>query len=189
MKFKKPKFKDILFLVVVALLIIPQTRRPIQIFLNKGLALFSPSVSNENNREILPSYNWQLKDANGAILNFESTKGKVVLINFWATWCPPCIAEMSSLQDLYNDYNDKIEFLFVTDDSFKVVNRFLEKNDYTFKVYQPISSTNEVFQVKSIPRTFLIDQSGKVVIDKTGAANWNSETVRNTINLLIQQNK
>ncbi|TYA65957.1 TlpA family protein disulfide reductase [Seonamhaeicola marinus] len=186
MKLKKPNFKDLIFLVVVVLLLIPQTRKPIQVFLNRGLALFSPSVSNDSERESLSSYNWQLKGEKDDVFDFKTTKGKVVLINFWATWCPPCIAEMSSLQELYNDYNGQIEFLFITDDSFEVVNAFLNKNDYTFPVYTAISEAPKNFNVKSIPRTFLIDKEGNIVIDKTGAANWNSDTVRTTIDKLIK---
>lgn len=185
MKFKKPKFRDILFLIVVALLIIPQTRKPIQVFLNKGLALISPSALREEKQEHIASYSWSLVQENGENFNFETLKGKVVLVNFWATWCPPCIAEMSSLQELYDDYNEKIEFVFVTDDSFKTVNQFLKKNDYTLPVYRSVSNFNKIFEVKSIPRTFLVDKNGKIIIDKTGAANWNSETVREIIDKLI----
>lgn len=185
MKLKKPKFRDVLFLIVVALLIIPQTRKPIQVFLNKGLALFSPSVLIEEEQEHIAGYSWSLVQENGENFNFETLKGKVVLVNFWATWCPPCIAEMSSLQELYDDYNQKIEFVFVTDDSFKTVNQFLKKNDYNLPIYRSVSNFNKIFEVKSIPRTFLVDKNGKIIIDKTGAANWNSETVREIIDKLI----
>ncbi|WP_406684470.1 TlpA family protein disulfide reductase [Seonamhaeicola sp. MEBiC1930] len=185
MPFKKPKFKDLFLIVIVLVLIFPQTRKPIQVLLNKGFALISPSVLSEEKQKEVTSYNWQLKDNQGILFNFEETKGKVVLINFWATWCPPCIAEMPSLQKLYNDYNDKIVFLFVTDDWFKETNSFLEKNDYTFKVYRP-DSKHEIFKIKTIPRTFLIDKKGKIIIDKTGASNWNSDTVRKTIDELIK---
>lgn len=186
MKFKKPKFKDIVFLILVIVLIIPQTRKPIQVFLNKGLALFSPTILEKEDQGKLISYKWELIDKQGHILNFEDAKGKVTLVNFWATWCPPCIAEMPSLQKLYNDYNGKIEFMFVTDDEFDIINSFLEKHNYTFNIYRPISEYKDIFEVKSIPRTFLIDQKGNIIIDKTGAANWNSEKIRNTIDRLIQ---
>ena len=187
MRFKKPKLTDILLLAIVAVLIIPQTRKPIQVFINKGFALINPSTISQEKREGLVSYDLKLKDNRGNILNFEDTKGKVILVNFWATWCPPCIAEMPSLQELYNDYQDKIKFVFVSDESFKNITPFLEKNGYTFKVYRPASNYNDIFNVSSIPRTFLIDKTGKIVIDKTGAANWSGESVRNVIDELIQQ--
>ena len=185
MKINTSKRNNIIFLIVIAVFLIPQTRKPIQVLLHKGLALISPSVINNEETSVYVDYNWKLKEENGTVLNFETIKGKVVLVNFWATWCPPCIAEMPSIQNLYNDYHDKIEFVFVSDDSFETVNSFLEKNDYSFKDYQQISNS-EFFNIRSIPRTFLIDKEGKVIIDKTGAANWNSETVRHTIDDLLK---
>lgn len=164
---------------------IPQTRKPIQVFIQKGLALISPSVVNTNKQSIITDYNWKLKDENGVVFNFEETKGKVVLINFWATWCPPCIAEMPSLQKLYDDYNDKVEFIFISNESFKTINSFLKKNSYTFKVFKE-ATRSDFFNVRGIPRTFLISKQGNVVIDKTGAANWNSKSVRQTIDDLLK---
>lgn len=186
MKVIKPKIKNIIFLVIIALFIIPQTRQPIQIFLQKGLALFSPSTIDNTKQITLTDYRWKLKDIHGNILNFEALKEKIVLVNFWATWCPPCIAEMPSMQLLYNDYKDKIEFVFVSNESPTVINQFLEKKNYSFKVYNPVTAYPESFDVKSIPRTFLIDKKGHIVIDENGAANWNSESVRSTIDNLLK---
>ncbi|MDO5977526.1 TlpA family protein disulfide reductase [Flavivirga spongiicola] len=183
---KKISLKNIIFLIIIAALIIPQTRLPIQIMLHKGLALFGPSVIKDTKQANLTNYNWKLKGEQGAF-NFEETKGKVVLVNFWATWCPPCIAEMPSMQALYNDYKDRIEFIFVSNEDDAVINQFLNKNNYTFKVYNPLTKYPESFDVTSIPRTFLIDKQGDIVIDKGGAANWNSDTVRKTIDDLLKE--
>ena len=186
MKISKPRIKNIIFLIVLGLLLIPQTRQPIQVLLHKGLAFFSPSTINESKQVAVNNYNWKLKDENGAVLNFDKLKGKVILVNFWATWCPPCVAEMPSMQKLYNDYNDKVVFVFVSNEAHSKINQFLSKNDYSFKVYNPITNYPESLNLTSIPRTFLIDKSGNIVIDKNGAANWNSESVRNTIDNLLQ---
>jgi len=94
MKLSKSKRNNIFFLVVIALLIIPQTRKPIQVVLHKGLALFGPSIESERNRKLITYQDWQLEDIGGNTINFKDLKGKVVFLNFWATWCPPCIAEM-----------------------------------------------------------------------------------------------
>ncbi|MEP1489538.1 MAG: TlpA disulfide reductase family protein [Algibacter sp.] len=149
------------------------------------MALISPSVVAKENQNKLNSYNWKLRDYNGSIFNFETVKGKVVLINFWATWCPPCIAEMPSMQSLYNDYSDKIEFVFVSNESSQTIREFLDKKKYTFNVYSPVNSAPESFDVSSIPRTFLIDKKGNIVIDKIGASNWDSDKVRVTIDNLL----
>ena len=186
MKIIKRKINNIIFIVIIALLVIPQTRQPIQVFLQKGLALFSPSTIDNKEQTTLNNYQWKLKDKNGSVLNFEDLKEKIILVNFWATWCPPCIAEMPSMQLLYDDYKDKIAFVFVSNESFSVINRYLDKNKYTFRVYNPITNYPESFDVTGIPRTFLIDKKGHIVIDKNGAANWNSNKVRSTIENLLK---
>jgi len=185
MKVSKSQIRNTIFIVIIALMIIPQTRTPIQVFINKGLALFSPSVVKESKRERLLDYNWQLQDGEGKTINFVDSKNKVILINFWATWCPPCIAEMPSLHKLYEDYKDSVDFYFVTNEKIEVIQGFMNKNNYGFKVQIPIAKYPELFDISSIPRTYLIDKSGFVVMDKTGAANWNSEKVRRQIDVLL----
>ncbi|MFI1770819.1 TlpA family protein disulfide reductase [Thalassobellus citreus] len=185
MKITKQKRNNIIFLIVIALFIFPQSRQPIQVFLQKGLALIKSVTVNNEKLTKIDSYNWNLIDENNNIYNFEEAKGKVVFINFWATWCPPCIAEMPSIQKLYEDYNTKVEFIFITNDYYSEINPFLKKNNYTFKVFRPHEAYPEFFNISSIPRTFLIDKEGNVVIDKNGAANWNSEKVRKTIDSLL----
>lgn len=167
-------------------MIIPQTRKPIQTFIQKGIAMISPSVVKEDKRKVLDSYEWLLKDIDGIQINFNKSKGKVILINFWATWCPPCIAEMPSLHKLYEDYRDNIDFYFVSSENEDVLKAFLEKKNYKFNIHTPQTQYPNSFDVSSIPRTFLIDMNGNIVIDKTGAANWNSKTVRSTIEELLK---
>ena len=184
MRFYRSKIKNIIFFVIIGLFLIPQTRLPLQVLLHKGLALFGPPEIDDSEQVVIQDYNWSLRSQDSTVFNFESTKGKIILVNFWATWCPPCIAEMPSMELLYKDYNDDIEFVFVSNEAFSVINKFKNKNGYTFEVYNPITKYPEAFDVTNIPRTFLIDKTGRIIIDKTGASNWNSEAVRNTIEKL-----
>jgi thiol-disulfide isomerase/thioredoxin len=186
MKISKKTISNVVFVIVIALLVIPQTRQPIQVFLQKGIALVKPITINEEKLTTISDYKWMLTDENNSMYNFEEAKGKVVLVNFWATWCPPCIAEMPSMQALYNDYSDKIVFLFVTNDPYTEINPFLVKKNYTFKVYRPVTKYPDYFNISTIPRTFLIDKKGNIIIDESGAANWNSKSVRSTIDALLK---
>lgn len=185
MTLSKSKIKNLIFFILIGLLLIPQTRLPIQVLLHKSLALFGPSTIDESKQIVIEDYNWILKDDAGIPFNFKNIKGKVILVNFWATWCAPCIAEMSSLQSLHHDYKDDVAFVFVSNEAFPVIKSFLDKKGYTFKVYNSMTQYPNYFNVSSIPRTFLIDKSGNIVMDKTGAANWNSESVRKTIDRLL----
>jgi thiol-disulfide isomerase/thioredoxin len=187
MKISKSPRSNIIFVIVIALLIIPQTRKPIQVFLNKGLALFAPSIENENNRATITFEDWQLQDLEGKVVNFKDLESKVIFLNFWATWCPPCIAEMGSIQELYNDYKDDVVFLLVSSEKKQIVQKFMEKKGYIFNSFSPLTNSPKDFDVSSIPRTFLISKKGDIVIDKSGAANWNSSKVRAQIVVLISE--
>lgn len=188
-KSKQSKVYNLIFLILIALLFIPQTRQPIQVFFNKLIvAVVEPSAINDSERSSISDYNWQLKDISGNVFDFNSAKGKVVVINFWATWCPPCIAEMPSMEVLYQKYKntDDLVFLFVSNEDREKLSEFMAQKNYTFPVYQPINKYPEAFNVSSIPRTFVISKSGAVVIDKTGPADWSSESVFSTIEDLIK---
>jgi thiol-disulfide isomerase/thioredoxin len=185
MRITKKQRNNIIFLILIAIILIPQTRQPLQILLHKGLALFSPSIEEKNEQKLIMDYHWQLQGETGEIFNFNEAKGKVVVINFWATWCPPCIAEMPSLEKLYNSYNGEVVFLFVSDEKQEVISKFKQKHNYEFEVHSALTAFPKEFDVTSIPRTFVIDKNGNIVIDKTGAANWYSDKVIATLEDLL----
>jgi len=93
---------------------------------------------------------------------------------------------MPSIQKLSNDYKDKIDIVLVSNEKQEVIKQFLEKKEYNLEVFTPVTNAPETFNVRSIPRTFLIDRNGNIIIDESGAANWNSDKVRATINELIK---
>lgn len=184
MNINKKNISNLLFVILLLLFFIPNTRGLMQIFLTRIFA-FSPSEVAIEKREQIQSYEWKLHGVNVASKNFNTAKGKVVLLNYWATWCPPCIAEMPSLQKLYNDYKDKVEFIFLTTDDDPELNKFMDDKDYYYPIYRSLSEHPKPFVSKSIPATYLIDKNGNIVIHKVGAANWNSSSVRETIDELL----
>lgn len=186
---KRVKISRIIFVIVVALLIIPKTRLPIQVFLQRGIALIlKPSTIEASKRVKLLSYNWKLRDTKGRYFDFSTAEGKVIIINFWATWCPPCIAEMPSLEALYQKYktNDNVVFLFVSNEERDVLDMFVEQNNYNFEVHQALTAYPKALTVSSIPRTFVINKNGAIVIDKSGAANWASDRVIHLIDDMLK---
>lgn len=188
MKIKKSQRNNIIMLVVIGLLIIPQVRQQLQVVLHKGLSYVNRSTFiDADKRKSLDEPNWQLKSDINTILDFKDTKGKVVFVNFWATWCPPCIAEMPSIQKLYNDYNDKVVFLFVTNDNFEKVEKFKTKEHYTFEVFNPLNDVPEELKTYSIPRTFILNKKGDIVVDESGAVDWNSDNVRRQLDQLLSE--
>ncbi|MFO7721302.1 MAG: TlpA disulfide reductase family protein [Gillisia sp.] len=187
MKLFKNQWLNIIIGIIILAMIIPGTRKPIQIFFNKLLA-FSPSVTSEKDRTTIADYNWALEKNNRDRVDFSAFEGKVVLVNFWATWCPPCIAEMPSFQLLFEDYGDNVEFLFVSSEDHETVRGFLLRKNYTLPAFRPLSEAPKPLNGRTLPTTFLIDKNGNVVISKVGAADWNSENVRKTLDELLAEN-
>jgi len=181
--FNKKNISNILFVIAIGLLLYPPTRE----WGMRQLA-FTPSVENTDSAETINSYNWNLKGVNTENVNFNEFEDKVIFVNFWATWCPPCRAEMPMIQKLYNDYKDKVIFVFVTNENWNTVKPFFDKNGYDLPVYNSISNPPKKFtETNSIPASYLIDKNGAILISKVGAADWNSTKVRNLLDDLISK--
>lgn len=90
-----------------------------------------------------------------------SKEEKPVLINFWATWCPPCRAEMPGLQKLYDKYSDKIDFIMVNvGESEEEVTKFINENEYTFPIgFDSEGKYATAFKITGIPTTFILDKN------------------------------
>jgi thiol-disulfide isomerase/thioredoxin len=131
--------------------------------------------------------NWKLKATNGTEINLEEEyKDKVVFINFWATWCPPCIAEMPTIEKLYQKYKDKIGFALISNEDIRMIEEFKNRNKYTFPVYQIEMDIPEVFNLSVIPATFIISPDRKIALKHVGGANWNHEDVMKYLDELIE---
>ena len=104
-----------------------------------------------------------------------SRTGKPVVINFWATWCPPCQSELPAYQTLYDTYGEKVDFMMValTDgyqETQSSVDAFIEENGYTFPVFYDLQgAAAEAYAVNSIPLSVFIDADGKVSHSQLGA--------------------
>ena len=185
-RFLKKNWSNVLFFAFLALLIIPKTRMPIQVFVQR-LISFSPSEKDKAEREKMEDYQWSLQRLNGEEINFSQSEEKVTIVNFWATWCPPCVAEMPSFQKLYDSYGNKVDFYFVTSEESEKVNRFLQKNSYTLPVYIQQYEAPKQLKSQALPTTFLISKSGEIVIDEEGAADWNSKKMRALLDNLLNK--
>lgn len=186
MRIKKENFSNFAFIILVAVLLFTPVGFHARVFVTRIFS-FSPSELDKEEQFVLSDYNWKLSNSDGEVFHFKNTKGKIVLVNFWATWCPPCVAEMPSLQELYADYGDSVEFLVVAHDDKEKVKSFLNKKGYNFPVYFEKSPSPDALATESIPTTFIIDKKGKIVIEKIGAANWNSSATRQLLNRLLKE--
>ncbi|MEP2935013.1 MAG: TlpA disulfide reductase family protein [Gilvibacter sp.] len=182
--FLRKHWSTLAMLLIVVVLLVPQTAIPIKVALNRAFA-FSPATEDVASAATLTNYDWTLISLDGVEANLSNSEQKVVLINLWATWCPPCIAEMPSLQALYDSYGDKVQFYFITNESTAVVRKFLDKHSYTFPVYLQKFSAPAQLASNALPTTYLIDKNGLIRIEETGVANWNSDKVKGLIDQLL----
>jgi cytochrome c biogenesis protein CcmG/thiol:disulfide interchange protein DsbE len=169
------------------------------------LIIFSViSFSSEINREDLFSKtgiqaiksgkkapNFRLEDLKGKKSELKHFTGKVVFLNFWATWCGPCKEEMPSVEALYNQFKEK-DFVFLTIsvdyEGVKPVKEYIEKQRYTFPVLiDPKCETLDLFEVKGIPTTFLIDKKGIMIGRAIGPKDWKRPEIILIVNLLIEK--
>jgi len=166
------------------------------LFLLMAMASGSPgntcaeAISPLNTDSILNSRapDFTLKDLNGINIPLSSFKGKVVLLNFWATWCPPCRDEMPALSKLYHVLKNRgLEVVAVsTDRSINDIKDFLEKNKVNFPVlFDADRSAARLYRVFSMPTTFLIDRSGKIVEKFYGEYDWTEPETKGKIEKLL----
>ncbi len=189
LKKKKPLsiFFDVVFIVILALLIFPGTRKETAAFFIR-LTSLPPSTLDANEQFTISkqSEQWSVYDLSMHPVTLEKLNEKPVFVNVWATWCPPCIAELPSILDVYETYGDRVNFVLATNEGSEKVKSFLEKNNYNKAPFYLYDRLPVEFQTESIPTTFILDKNGKVVLKKKGAARWNTEKIKKLLNELLQ---
>ena len=116
-------------------------------------------------------------DNNGSRLTVADLKGKVIFINFWATWCPPCIAEMASINSLYNQLKTDTRIVFVAadaDNNLPLSTAFMQKHQYNLPVYEIAGPVPADLFSGTLPTTLIIDASGNLVKKHEGIANYDT---------------
>ena len=128
-------------------------------------------------------------DEQGNDLTLSSLSGKVIVVNFWATWCPYCVQEMGDYQTLYEQYGDRVAFVMVdaTDGRHETIDaakNFKSRNGYTFPIYfDTETSAQKSYGIYSYPTTIVIDSQGTIVSQRPGVISLSS--MRKTLDGLL----
>lgn len=186
MKLKKTQLVNITIILLLALYFFTPIGFHAKVYLNR-LISHNPVPVEDRAQLSLENYDFKLLDTEGNTLNMKDYRGEVIFINFWATWCPPCVAEMPDLQNLHNAFGDRVNFFFIARDKKDRVSNFMTKKNYDLPVYFEAGFTPKTLYSAALPTTFIIDTKGNIVIAETGAADWNDESIHQLLEKLLKK--
>lgn len=186
MKLSKRNIYIIVFLIFLALIFFTPTGTFLKEKINEWSNMDVPdrdfSFFTEETNIALKGYNGT-PDA-----NLNDFQGEVVFINFWGSWCPPCVAEMPSIQALYEAKGEKVKIVLITmnDKPGKFV-PFLEDNHYTMPVYEAESLIPSAMMPKVFPTTYILDKKGNIVRKEMNTADWNTSQIHELLDRLTNE--
>ncbi|NQV51944.1 MAG: TlpA family protein disulfide reductase [Flavobacteriales bacterium] len=170
------KFTDVLFLALIIMVLTKDGR----ILLQRGI-LMSGLFSNVEANAAVPvteaNWNWKVVDLDGDEHALSSFAGKPIFLNFWATWCPPCNAEMPYIVDMADAMQENVVFIIASAEEPEKVKAFLADRGWDLPVYIIQSYPAAELQYTSLPTTFIIDATGTVVHRSEGMRKWTAESL------------
>lgn len=142
--------------------------------------VMTPDTEMEANQVRDAQFDMPLLTLAGERTTLQQFKGETIFLNFWATWCPPCIAEMPNIQALYDEVqSDSIHFVMVSlDEDPQKATNFIERKGYTFPVYFLTGRKPGVYNSTVVPTTYIISPEGKIVSERRGMANYHTSAFK-----------
>jgi len=129
-------------------------------------------------------YNMPLLTVGGEQIYLSKFEGKTIFMNLWATWCPPCIAEMPNIQRLFDDVKDNNDIVFVMaslDQDPQKAWDFVNRKEFTFPVYSVIAKPR-VYDSSVVPTTYVISPQGNIVMEHQGMAKYDTDEFKDFLN-------
>ena len=148
--------------------------------LQKGLlatGLIKPDIPSVTDTFPDANRDFYMADKDGQVISLAHFEGEVVFMNIWATWCPPCIAEMPSINKLYQQFgeSDNVKFVLVSmDDEFDKAKQFMEKRGFDMPIYHYRTKVPGTYESNVIPTTYVISGDGKLMMEKQGLAKYDT---------------
>ncbi|WP_028376762.1 TlpA family protein disulfide reductase [Leeuwenhoekiella sp. MAR_2009_132] len=193
---KKFNFKYLLLLIAVAVIYFTGMHKPIIATVQRGIlktGLLNPDLKQTKNNtdatdsEVLVKADLDVSFYNeqNELVSLKSLSDKPIFLNFWATWCPPCIAEMPGISNLYQDQKDEVNFVLVSfDTDFQKARDFKAKKGYTFPIYRIANDLPDMYNTGSLPTTICIDAQSNLALTHMGMADYDTQDFRNYLNSL-----
>lgn len=182
---KKNLLNAALMLLLLVVIFVPDAKA----FLIKGLmeiGFYKPKIE----IPVAPGMSLsgiRFKDVKGNVVDLGDLRGKVIFLNFWATWCPPCRAEMPSVNKLYKQFKDDKNVVFIfadADGDLGKSTRFMADRQYELPVYKVESNVPEQIFSGSLPTTVVFDKQGRLSMHHEGAADYADKKIVDFLNKL-----
>ncbi|MDR9417609.1 TlpA family protein disulfide reductase [Gracilimonas sp.] len=144
--------------------------------------IFQPDTEESIIHGSKADYNMTMIDSTGKRISLSEFQGKTIFINFWATWCPPCIAEMPNIQSLYDEIdNENIVFVMASlDQESQKAWDFVQRKEFSFPVYS-VASKPRIYDTSVVPSTYVISPAGDIVMKHQGMAKYNTDEFKDFI--------
>ena len=139
----------------------------------------------------VPSPDFTLNDPDGKPVRLGELKGKVVFLNFWATWCPPCIIEMPSMEKLHREFGDKSLMILAINvrESAKQVKAFVKSHKLTLKtLLDPKGTVSRRYYAWALPVTVIVNKRGEKIYTVIGPRDWDTQDANNFVQQLLEEN-
>lgn len=182
MKFKKILTKknigNALFISLFLVVILVPSAKALVLQGLMEVGLFKPSIATtSNSKTTLDLGSIKFKDSKNQIISLADLKGKVIFLNFWATWCPPCLAEMPSINQLHQQFigdEEVVMLLIDADANFNKSQAYFYRKKYKMSIFAAASSIPQELFNGSLPTTLVFDKKGRLVYNGVGVANYAS---------------
>jgi len=176
------RYKQQLYFATAPAVLRPFTQEPVPGVPASANRLPKPWVPERSSG---PHDNWQIRSLDGKSVELGTFRGKVVFLDFWATYCGPCLAEMPGIERLAQSLNNEgVAFLAVTREKPERVQAFLRKNHLAIPIYLADEKLPPDLLVQGIPTTYILDRNGNAVYRSGGGSNWDDDDVRSFIRAL-----
>ncbi len=144
----------------------------------------------QNNAAKVSYAGWMLKNEEGKIIDTSALQNKVVFINFWTSWCPPCRAEFPSVQKLYDRYKNNPDMVFLTvnlDDTPAPGKSYLKEKGFTVPFLTPAGNIPDALYSGSLPTTVVLDKKGEIRLHHKGVADYSKDSFYKQIDELLKE--
>lgn len=176
--------------IALTILLVPEAKA----FVHQGLmkvGFFQPKLEKTAEIQLVKpdpaALQFEVINSEGETLKIADLHGKVVFINFWATWCPPCIAEMGSLQVLYDKFKEDSDVQIImleVEGKEDKVKQFMKRKGYDLPVFYPNSAVPQEFFKGTLPTTVILDKQGNIAHTTLGMADYSGQGIVDFLNML-----